>query len=54
MGKKGPFYTFVFASRDMFSNIDVLRSRNGVDNLVRGVVGTPTENVDDNFSAEVK
>ena len=39
--------------RDLFSNVDVLRSRGGVDSLLRGLVGTPVENVDDNFSEEV-
>ncbi len=39
--------------RDMFSNIDALREREGVDSLIRGLVGTPVENADDNFSEEV-
>ncbi len=37
----------------MFANIDQLRGREGVDKLIRGLVGTPVENVDDNFSEEV-
>ncbi len=39
--------------RDLFSNVDQLRARDGVDALLRGLVGTPTENVDDNFSEEI-
>jgi peroxidase len=39
--------------RDMFFNIDTLRSRGGIDNLIRGVTQTPVEVADDNFSEEV-
>ncbi len=40
--------------RNLFSNIDSLRARDGADSLLRGLVGTPVENVDDNFSEEVE
>ena len=39
--------------RNLFSNIDQLRAKGGVDSLLRGLVETPTENVDDNFSEEI-
>lgn len=39
--------------RDLFSNVDGLRGRRGVDALLRGLVTAPVENVDDNFAEEV-
>lgn len=39
--------------RNMFFNVDTLRSRGGTDSLILGLVESPMENTDDNFSEEV-